>query len=301
VKSMLQRDFVLSPSNGVLLMRLTRLTTLFVAAIAIAGCSSDKITSTSFPPLAGVRWINAVPDTGAIDVRAIDQIEFSPVVNALAYTKGTEHQPIEAKARHFRAFITSTNPAITSNPIVDTTITFAANQRYTVLITGAARSKVSFVVIDDNPAGAPAGQIGIRTVNASTGAIDSYVVDSTNTPVAAPATAANVAPNTASPYVGHAAAKVAVRVTPAGTPGTVSASQQGPYPPATLPSEAPAAGVTTASTPFSVYYFAAGVPGSPTAPTTGANRCGVPAPGVQAATCVPQVIWFVDNVPTPTP
>ena len=34
-------------------MRLTRLTTLFVAAIAIAGCGSDKITSTSFPPLAG--------------------------------------------------------------------------------------------------------------------------------------------------------------------------------------------------------------------------------------------------------
>lgn len=282
-------------------MRLTRLTTLFLSAIAIAGCGSDKITSPNFPPLAGVRWINAVSDTGAIDVRAIDQVEFSPVVNALAYTKGTEHQPVEAKARHFRAFITSTNPAITSNPIVDTTITFAANQRYTVLITGAARSKVFFVVIDDNPAAAASGQIAIRTVNASSGAIDAYVVDSTNSPVTGPATAANVAPRTASAYVGHAPSKVAVRVTPAGTPGTVSASQQGPYPPAKLANEAPAAGVTTASTPFSVYYFPAGVPGSVTAPTTGTNRCGVPAPGVQVATCVPLVVWFVDNVPTPTP
>jgi hypothetical protein len=282
-------------------MRLTRLTTIFAAAVAIGGCASDKITSTSFPPLAGVRWINAVNDTGAIDVRAIDQVQFSPVVNALAYTKGTEHQPVEAKARHFRAFITSTNQAIASNPIVDTTITFAANQRYTVVISGAARSKVFFTVIDDNPAAAPSGQIAIRTVNASTGAIDSYIVDSTNTPVTGTATAAGVASLAASPYVARAAGKVAMRVTPAGTPGTVSASTQGPYPPTTLPGEAPAAGVTTASTPFSVYYFPAGVPGSPTAPTTGANRCGVPAPGVQTATCVPLVVWFADNIPVPVP
>lgn len=279
-------------------MRLTRLTALFAAAIAIAGCGSDKITSTNFPPLAGVRWINAVSDTGAIDVRAIDQVEFSPVVNALAFTKGTEHQPIEAKARHLRAFITSTNPAITSNPIVDTTITFAANQRYTVLITGAARSKVFFVVVDDNPSAAPSGQIGIRAVNASSGAIDAYVVDSTSTAITGTATAANVAPLTASQYVGRAPGKVAVRVTPAGTPGTVTASQQGPYPPQTLTGEAPAAGVTTASTPFSVYYFPAGVSGSVTAPTTGTNRCGVAA---QLATCNPLVVWFVDNVPTPAP
>ena len=278
-------------------MRLTRLTALFVTAIAIAGCSSDKITSTSFPPLAGVRWINAVSDTGAIDVRAIDQVEFSPVVNALAYTKGTEAQPVEAKARHFRAFITSTNPAITSNPIVDTTITFAANQRYTVLISGAARSKVFFVVLDDNPSAAPSGQIAIRTVNASTGAIDSYVVDSTATAVSGTPTAANVAPHAASSYVGRAAGKVAVRVTAAGSVA-VSASQQGPYPPATLAGEAPAAGVTTALTPFSVYYFPAGVPGAVTAPAAGTNRCGGPAP---LATCNPLVVWFVDNIPTPAP
>ena len=268
-------------------MRLTRLTALFGTAIAIAGCSSDKITSTSFPPLAGVRWINAVADTGAIDVRAIDQIEFSPVVNALAFRSGTEHQPVEAKARHFRAFITSTNPAITSNPIVDTTITFAADQRYTVVLTGSARTKVSLVVIDDNGAAPAAGEIAIRTVNASGGAIDAYVLDSTATPVAGTATAANVAPLTASAYVGHATGKVAMRVTPAGTPGTVSASAQGPYAPAAIVGAAPAAGVNTASTPFSVYYFPRSVAGSG-APQTAAFQN-------------PAVIWFVDKVPTPTP
>ena len=268
-------------------MHLTRLTTLFAAAVVFAGCGSDKITSPSIPPLAGVRFINAVADTGAIDVRAIDQIQFSPVVNGLAFRSGTEHQPVEAKARHFRAFITSTNAAITSNPIVDTTITFAANQRYTVLITGSARTKVSFLVIDDNAAASPAGQIAIRTVNASGAAIDSYVVDSTVTPVAGTATAANVAPLAASAYVGRVPGKVALRVTPAGTPATVSASAQGPYAPAAITGAAPGAGVNTATTPFSVYYFPRSVAGS------GASQA--------AAFQVPAIVWFVDNIPTPTP
>jgi len=268
-------------------MHLTRLTALFAAAVVVAGCGSDKITSTNFPPLAGVRFINAVADTGAIDVRAIDQIEFSPVVNALAFRSGTEHQPVEAKARHLRAFITSTNPAITSNPIVDETITFAPNQRYTVILTGSARTKVSFTVIDDNPAGAPSGQIGIRTINASTGAIDAYVVDSTVTPVGGTATAANVAPLAASAYVGRAPGKVAMRVTPAGTPATVSASQQGPYAPAAITGAAPGAGVNTAGTALSVYYFPRSVAGS------GASQA--------AAFQVPAIVWFVDNVPIPTP
>lgn len=268
-------------------MRLTCLTALFAAAIAIAGCGSDKVTSPSIPPLAGVRWINAVPDTGAIDVRAIDQVEFSPIVNALAFRSGTEHQPIQAKARHFRAFITSTNPAITSNPIVDTTITFAADQRYTVLLTGSARTKVSFLVIDDNAPTPSSGQIVIRAVNASATAIDAYVLDSTNTAIAGTATAANLAPFAASGYVGRTAGKVAMRVTPAGTPGTVSASAQGPYAPAAIVGAAPAAGVNTAGSPFSVYYFPRSVAGSG-APQTAAFQA-------------PAIVWFVDKIPTPTP
>jgi Domain of unknown function (DUF4397) len=278
-------------------MRLSRLTTLFVAVAALTACGKDKVTDPSFPPLAGVRFINGVNDTSAIDVRAIDQIEFSPVANALAYRGGTEHQPTEAKTRHFRAFITSTNAAITSNPIVDTTVTFAANTRYTVLLTGAARTKVQFLVINDDAPTPAAGQIAIRSVNASTGAIDAYVVDSTVTPLPGSPAASNVTPLASSPYIGRAAGKVAMQVTPTGS-GTVSAAQQGPPAPATLIGQIPAAGVTTAGTPFSVYFFPAGVPGSPTAPATGANRCSAAAPLVPAPSCVPTIVWFVDRVPT---
>ncbi|MDQ6689591.1 MAG: DUF4397 domain-containing protein [Gemmatimonadota bacterium] len=274
-------------------MQLSRLTTLLVAVAALAACGKDKVTDPAFPALAGVRFINGVNDTSAIDIRAMDQVEFSPVGNALAYRAATEHQPTEAKDRHFRAFITSTNPAITSNPIIDFTVTFAANSRYTVLLTGGARTTVNFVLINDDAPTPAAGQIGIRSVNASTGAIDAYVVDSTVTPLGSPA-ATNVAPLTTAPYVGRAAGKVAMRVTPAGS-ATVAASQQGPPAPAQPAGALPAAGVTTAGTPFSVYFFPAGVPGSPTAPATGTARCTGTAP---AAACTPTIVWFVDRVPT---
>ena len=164
-------------------MRLSRLTPLFVAVAVFAACGKDNVTDPTFPPLAGVRFINSVNDTSALDFRAIDQIAFSPVANALAFRGATEFQPTEAKARHFRVFVTSQNIAIASHPIVDTTVTFAANTNYTMLLTGSARGTVQFVVITEDAPATAASQIAVRTANMSAGAIDNYIVDSTTTPV----------------------------------------------------------------------------------------------------------------------
>jgi len=274
-------------------MRLSRLTPLFVAVAALAACGKDKVTDPSFPPLAGVRFINSVNDTSAIDFRAIDQIQFSPVANALAYRGATEFQPTEAKARHFRVFVTSQNQAIASHAIVDTTVTFAANTNYTMMLTGSARGTVQFVVITETAPTPAANQIAVRTANNSATAIDNYLVDSVTTAVAGTPAMANVAPGALSGYVSIASGKIASRVTPAGS-AAVSASQQGPRAPATLPGERAAAGVDAQGTAFTVVYFPAGTPGSPTAPSTGTNRCGVAA---QLATCNPTVVWFVDKLP----
>jgi uncharacterized protein DUF4397 len=279
-------------------MRLSRLVALFVAVVAIAGCGSDKVTDPSFPPLAGVRFINAVNDTSALDIRAIDQVQFSPVANGLAYRGATEYQPTEAKDRHFRVFVTSQSVPIASNPIDDETISFAADGRYTLLLTGSARTpgSVKFVVITDAPPTPPAGQIAVRTSNLSAGAIDNYIVDSVTTPIAGAPTIANVAPGAQSAYIVRATGKQASRVTPAGS-ATVSASQQGPPAPI-LAGAIPAAGVTSAGSAFTIMYFPAGVSGSPTAPTTGNSRCTATAPLVPLASCVPTVVWFVDRQPT---
>ncbi|MDP9206872.1 MAG: DUF4397 domain-containing protein [Gemmatimonadota bacterium] len=277
-------------------MRLSRLVALFVAVVAIAGCGSDKVTDPSFPALAGVRFINAVNDTSALDFRAIDQVQFSPVANALAYRGATEYQPTEAKDRHFRVFVTSQNQAIASNPIDDETITFAADGRYTLLLTGSARTpgSVKFVMINDTPPTPAAGQIAVRTGNSSAIAIDNYLVDSTNTAIAGSPTIPNVAPGELSAYIVRSTGKQASRVTPAGS-ATVSASTQGPPAPATPVGAIPAAGVTTSGTAFTIFYFQAGVPGSPTAPASGTANCAGAAP---ALTCNPTVVWYVDKQPT---
>jgi hypothetical protein len=281
-------------------MHLSRFAALLVAAVALAGCGSDDVTDPSFPPLAGVRFINAVNDTSALDIRAIDQVAFSPVANALAYRGATQHQPTEAKERHFRVFVTSQNAAIGSNPIDDELITFAPNSRYTLLVTGSARTpgSVKFVVINDDAPATAAGEIAVRTGNASTGAIDNYLVDSTITPIAGSPTIANVAAGALSAYIIRPTGKQASRVTPAGST-TVSASQQGPPAPAALIGAIPAAGVTSAGTAFTIFYFPAGVAGSLLAPATGTNRCAVNGGTAPLATCLPTVVWYVDRNPTP--
>jgi uncharacterized protein DUF4397 len=265
-------------------MRLSRFGFLCVAITAIVGCSSEDITNNRLPDLAGVRYINALADTGLVDVRMVDQVEWSANANGLNFRQGIEHQPTEAKERHIRVFsFASMNVGVVSQVIVDTTITFAANSKATLLLIGSARARTArFVVIDDAPPPAAANQIAVRAVNASTGAIDAYVVTFPGDPIAGSPTAANIAINTASPYITRATGVVALKVTDAGST-TANASAAGPpaaAPPAGTPFF-PSAGIDTGGSAFSVYYFPRGVAGS-----------------AQNAIITPGIIWFVDRVPT---
>jgi uncharacterized protein DUF4397 len=277
-------------------MRLSRFVTLFVGLAAITACGDDEITDPGTPPLAGVRFINALSDTGAVDVSMIDAVNWSfSNIEGYAYRAGSEHQPIAAGARQIRVFPNSTNPAIASTILLEASITFNANTNYTLLLTGSARGNTeSFVLIEDTPPATAANQIALRVVNVAAAAIDAYSTATATTAIAPPATATNVATIAPSPYVVVATGGRAIRVTPAGS-GTVSASAAGPAAAAPLPGQLPAAGVTSSGTAFSVYYFPAGVPGSVNAPATGATSCAGATP---LATCNPTVIWFVDRVPT---
>jgi len=265
-------------------MRLSRLAIVLTVAAVAGACGSDnKVTDPGLPPLAGVRFINGLADSSAVDVRMIDQVEFSfNGIQAIAFRSGTEHQPVEAKSRHIRVFPNSNNPAITSAFMVDTTLTFAANAKYTLLLTRETPTHVHLVMITDDPPTPAAGQIAVRAVNASTGAIDAYVVTAPTDPATPPAAASNIAAFATSGYLGRATGNAAVRFTPAGS-GTVSASGAGPTAVAPLPGQLPAAAVNSAGTAFSVYYFPRSVAGT-SAPQTAAFQ-------------VPAVVWFVDRNP----
>jgi hypothetical protein len=277
-------------------MRLSRFAMLFVGLAAITACGDDDPTDPGTPPLAGVRFINALSDTGAVDVSMIDQVNWSFAnIEGYAYRAGSEHQPIAAGARPIRVFPNSTNAAIASTILLDTTITFTANTNYTLLLEGSARANTErFVLIEDTPPATAADQIALRVFNVAGAAIDAYSTATATTAIAPPATATGVASISPSAYVVVPTGARAIRVTPAGS-GTVSASAAGPTAPATLPGQLPAAGVNSSGTAFSVYYFPAGVPGSVNAPAAGATSCAGATP---LATCSPTVIWFVDRVPT---
>ena len=269
-------------------MRLSSLATLVIAIAGVTACGSDKVTDPGTPPLAGVRFINGLSDSSAVDVKMIDQVNWSfNGVQAIAFRSGTEHQPIEAKARQIRVFPNSNVPAITSAFMVDTSITFNANSRYTLLLTRETPTHVHLIVINDDVAAPAAGQIAIRLVNASTGAIDAYVVDTTTTPIAGAPTAANLAAYATSGYAARGAARAAVRVTAAGS-ATVSASQAGP-PSTNTPTPAgenPLASVYNAGTAFSVFYFPRSVAGT-----------SAPQSTAPVNFTVPGIVWFVDRNP----
>jgi len=234
-------------------MRLSRFVLLCLGVGVAAACSEDKISSPSIPTLGGVRFINAVADTSAVDIRMVDGVDFVAVANGLAFRAGTEHQPTEAKAHHLRVFPTSTNINVTSGILLDTTITIQPNVKQTLLLTGSPRAKtLKFIVISDVTTAPAAGQYGVRVINTSTGAIDAYLVDAVSTAITGIAPAvANVAVLAPSAYTTKSVVNAAaIRATDAGVNATVNASGAAPVA-LVVAGELPAAGVNSEKTVFS--------------------------------------------------
>jgi hypothetical protein len=261
-------------------MRLNRFIFLGLGVV-LYGCKSDETGVVTPPANATVRYVNALADTGSVDIAMIDQTQWSANAKPLAFRAASAYQVTEATIpRHIRVFPTSTNAAVTSQIIDDETITFTPGSRVTLLLTGSARSQTAhFVMINDDIAPPAAGQIAVRFVNASSGAVDAYLTNATTDPLPAPPTFANVGSTQTSTYVARPMGAVVARSTDAGS-ATVTATNAGPNAPASPPGDAfPAAGVNSQYTKFSVYYFPRGVAGSPQTATT------------------PALVWFVDRNP----
>jgi hypothetical protein len=244
-------------------MRSLRALLLGVGAALLAACGDDSGTNVpDLPPLAGVRFINALPDTGDVDIRAIDQIEFSPVANALRYRSATQYWPTQAGARHLRVFVTSLDPAVTSQYLVDTTVTFEAGVNYTLLLTGSGRNNTEhFVVLQDVVPDVQAGNINLRAVNASTDAMSLYLTNVAGDPLPAQPAVDGVAFGTASAYLSRAAGDTYARYTLQGDV-TTSAAAAGPKALGAVDGGYPAPGVDASGSAFSVIFFPRTVAGS---------------------------------------
>jgi hypothetical protein len=268
------------------------------AVAAAAACRDDEITTASRPPLAGVRYINALADTGRVDIKMVDQLAYSANTNegvgGITYRTGTRYYSTEAKARRIRVFAFQDSSAATVSSVIhDTTLTFDADRNYTLLLTGSARARTArFRLIDDSQVPTPAaGRIAVRVYNAGAGAVDAYLTETTTSAIAGATSILGTADFAASPYVARDTAALAVRVTAAGSTTVLASTLAGA---GTLGTSLlnPVAGSRVAGTVFSAYVFPRAVAGS-------GALAGQSAANVTALSTT-GVVLFVDRLPPTT-
>ena len=250
------------------------------AAVSVAACSLDEVVKTEDIPTAGVRFINAVPDTQAVDFRFIDRVENSahwnmgfrdnPVTTSCV-TSSTQIQYKNTRAgqRHVRIFLSDSLQAIASTVVKDTTVTVEADKKYTALLWGYSRPgstpAMRLTYLEDNPPD-PGNQVALRVINTSRIAIDVRQYPATGTPPAA-ATWANIAPLSVSGYILAPPGQIRIEVRPAGGTTLLANAQALPGNFALTDSVIP--GTTIAGSAISAIFFDPPVAGSK-APNTAA-------------------------------
>ncbi len=164
-------------------MRIVRILAIGLLA-AGAACSRDNAGVIVTPdPVGGLRYVNLVSDTGAMDFRVIDIIGDAPNTIAATFRTGglvfgnvnpsptqPPYQPVRAGARHIRVFMSGTTAAVASTQMFDTTVTFAANTNYTFFLFGTSRTGVagrccSVLITKDSVPTLAAGKWAVRVLN----------------------------------------------------------------------------------------------------------------------------------------
>ena len=269
-----------------------RLAAVVATTGLLAACAKDTgPTVNDFGPRARVRVINAVPDTAAMDYRFVDSVE-APIELGLTFRTASGYQPYKAGSRRLRAFAASSVPAIVFGaPIIDQTITLAADKYYTLLHVGRANTTGgtgdSIIVIEDSiPSLATLnGGVGYRAVNAAptVGALNLFITKGVAAALPTTPAASNIAYGRTSGYIRLATPdSLSARMVVAATPATIySALAQ--FGLAGTSQLNPIGGSRIAGTSMSAVTFPAGI---------GARATG--------AAVNPSVVWFVDGDPPET-
>ena len=228
-------------------MRVTRIGLALVGALMAVGCEKDD--GPFFAPqvpLAYTRFINAIPDTTAVDFRFVDQVEYSPFAIQLAFRGFTPYQGTAPGARELKVWSNWGGDSVyirhVTQQILAETPTFEAGKYYTIVAVGYARTGQSPAVrlqVYEDPIPDAGSSVALRVVNLATGlgALNVGITATYDAPIPAP-TFSNVAYLGASAYVTRAPGAAYMRVqettsateivAPGGSGNTVGVGRQVP-------------------------------------------------------------------------
>lgn len=212
---------------GVSMRRHLQLSLLCLAVGLASACKDpEKIIMTAKIPTAGFRFINAVPDTNAMDLRFVDlvensahyQVSFRDSPASSGGVTGSakiEYKNTQAGSRHFRIFLNGTTPDVASTLLKDTTVTLEDGKLYTAIMQGPARSGGMKLVVYEEVIPDPGANVALRVINTTPNPIDVRTYVSTGTAPAAP-TWASVPAYSRSSFVTAAPSQMKYNVVAAG-------------------------------------------------------------------------------------
>jgi hypothetical protein len=262
-----------------------------LTAIAAVACGSSEGPTENTPgPLAYVRVVNAIPDTGIILYRFTDKLENALDANGTQFRTASAYQGYAPGDRTFRAFMLNAAASLVvagGAPLIDQQVTLAANTYYTIVHYGRAIPATAdsiAIFVDSIPTASVLGaNIAVRALHFASGVSGVDVLTTRRAGDALPATPAFAGlpyrGTTGNTYtIRTAADSIAARVRVVAAP-TVVLSAQGPNGEAGAADRNPLSGVRIGGTALSVIAF----------PTpTAATRSG-------AADTLPVIRWFVDG------
>ncbi len=285
-------------------MRLSRFSLLAALLMGAVGCKEADLSPVvaKIPPLAFVRYINAVPDTLNTTVRWIDKVEFTPQSFTNVPFRGMGqggYQGLEAGARTLRVFTYDPNLNTSNSPLgaetkqlTELTQTFEAGKYYTLLHLGYARTGSTpaqrvLVIVDQLPA--QSTNVAIRAIHAGLGIanVDLHATAATTTALTSGSVAfANVGLTNGtagiSAYASRATGAFAIQAAAAGTTTSLVAAAA-PAGVAGTTTADPIAGATVAGSVMTAIAFPAAVAGSKA-----------------AAAAAPSIVFFLDRQPART-
>lgn len=259
-----------------MIMRFFHVAVLCAFASGLAACD-EGFEGTPFEPepLAAIRFVNAVPDTMAMDYRFTDAVLNAGMFDATFRTVQENYVPFAAGSYTITVFLSSLDPAIAQQVIATVTQDFVDQGRYTFVHSGPMRSgAATATILTDNASAPAAGRVALRVLHLGTGMgnLDVFVgtTSGSGTLPSGSASWTNVAFGTVTSYVelDVAALRVAATATGTTTPLLVNNTAA---PPGSAPTGTQSAipGVQQAGSVLTVVILPPSTPGS-MAPQTSA-------------------------------